>query len=335
MRRFSRLAVLSLTLLVPSFFYGDVCTELTAAKTKVYGFRPSQLAREKLPARLQAVDAFHAQVSAAGAAGQACLRNLMAQEKSDAFFVFDSAQLLSALDVTGASDGAIETGLLRADFADASAARYLEVALLLSRRGRDIGKVAAHYLHAPNVDTNFPHSTEKLDRTSGALLLYGSMPPDLVDEYLAKEVNATELHVRDAVAAVWVTNMTERSFAGIAKLGALETLTRGGRPYIENIMTWRPMAVAPAKHTREEILARLQRFPDVGKLSAEEGKELDNSTYVNLTAADLPAVRDARRRMIQSISLDSFRAYFAVSRLLLNLINRLDAYPHYRKHPTR
>lgn len=325
--------VLSLSLLVPSFLYGDVCTELTTAKAAAYGFRPSQFAPEQLPAKLQAVDAFHAQVNAAGASGQACLRNLIAQEKSDAFFAFDSAQLLSALDATGGSDSAIETGLLRADFADASAARYLEVALLLSRRGRDIGRVAAHYLHAPNVDTSFPNSKERLDRTSGALLLYGSMPPDLVDDHLAKEVDAPELYVRDAAAAVWATNMTERSFEGIARLGTLQTLTRGGRPYIENIMTWRAVAVTPAKYSRQEVLARLQRFPDVGKLTAEEGKELDNSTYVNLTAADLPALRDARRRMVQSLSMDSFRGYFAVSRLLLNLINRLDAYPQYRKHP--
>jgi hypothetical protein len=115
-------------------------------------------------------------------------------------------------------------------------------------------------------------------------------------------------------------------------LGALDTLSPQGRPYIQNIMTWHPVTVTPPKYTRQQILARIQKFPDPAKLTPEEGKELDNSTYATLTVADLPVLRDARRRMIQSLSEGSFRGYFAVTRLLLGTINHLDAYRQYRKH---
>ncbi len=325
--------ILLLSVVVSAAAWGaDTCSTLAAAKTATYGFRPSQVIPAQLAEKLKAVDAFHQQVQAAGPAGQACLRNLITQEKSDKFFAFDAAQLLSVLDPSGASDNAIEAGLLQADFADASVARYLEVALLLSHRGRDIGKVAAHYLHAPAVDAVFPGTKEKLDRTTGTLLLYGSMSPDLVDNYLSQEVKAPELYVRDAAAAVWATNMTERSFAGIAAMGDLSTVSPQGRPYIQNIMTWHALTPTAPKFTRQQVLAKLQQFPNVGKLTPEEGKELDNSTYATLTLADLPALRDARRRMVQDLTLGSFRGYFAVTRLLLGTINHLDAYRQYRKH---
>jgi hypothetical protein len=310
----------------------DACSALTATKTSTYGFRPSQLAPAQFAEKLKGADAFHEQVKAAGPAGVACLGNLIVAEKADTFFAFDAAQVLSVIDASGDSDSAIEAGLLRADFADASVPRYLDVALQLSHRARDIGKIAAHYLHAPAVDTVFPGTNDKLDRTTGTLLLYGSMSPDLVDSYLAQEVKAPEPYVRDAAAAVWVTNMTERSFAGIAAMGSLGTLTASGRPYIQGIMKWHAVSVTPPKFTREQVLARLQQFPNVGKMTPEEGKELDNSTYATLTVADLPALREARRRMVQSPTTSSFRGYFAVTRLLLNTINRLDAYKQYRVH---
>lgn len=310
----------------------DACTPLATAKTAAYGFRPAQIPPAQLSEKLKAVDAFHAQVQSAGALGETCLRQMVLQEKTDNFFAFDGAQLLSVLDTTGASDSAIEAGLLKADFADASVPRYLEVALVLSHRGRDIGKVGAHYLHAPAVDTVFPGTKDKLDRTTGTLLLYGSMSPDLVDNYLSQEVKAPELYVRDAAAAVWATNMTERSFAGIAAMGDLSTLSPQGRPYIQNIMTWHAVTPTPPKYTRQQVLAKLQQFPNVGKLTPEEGKELDNSTYATLTLADLPALREARRRMIQALTLGSFRGYFAVTRLLVGTIDHLDAYRQYRKH---
>ena len=316
----------------PWAFSADPCSALAAAKSATYGFRPSQLPPAQRAEKIKAVNAFYDQVKAAGPAGPACLRNMIAQEKTDHFFAFDAAMLLSLLDTTGASDSAIEAGLLQADFADANVVRYLAASLTLSRRGRDIGKIAGHYLHAPSVETTFPNSQEKLDRPTGAILLYGSMSPELVDTYLAPEVSAPEPNVRDAAAAAWVTNMTERSFAGIAALGSLSTLNVKGRPYIQGVMTWHPVTVTPAQYTREQILARLQKFPDVGKVTPEEAKVLDNSTVATLTVADLPALRDARRRMVMSVSPASFRGYFAVTKLLLNTINHLDAYKQYRKH---
>jgi hypothetical protein len=56
------------------------------------------------------------------------------------------------------------------------------------------------------------------------------------------------------------------------------------------------------------------------------------SAIANLTEADLPAVRDARRRSIQGISDEVLGEYFAYSHIIRGVIDRLDLYKEYRVH---
>ena len=325
--------LLLLFLLVPAFLFGDTCSDLAAAKTATYGFRPSQLDKQQREAKDKAVDAFWTTVKTAGPSGLECVRKMVAQEKSDVFFLYNAAALLALLDPSGSSDAAIEDGMSRTDLTEANMLVYLAAALDLSRRGRDIGKVAGRYLHHPQVDTYLPKTLDKLDRTNGALLLYGSMSPDLVDDYLSKEVASPELSVRDAVASVWSLNMTERSFAGLARLGQMQEFSEPTRRYVQGILTSRQVTVTPPKYTREQMLARFKRFPVVDtNIDEAEGKALDNSTYATLTPADLPVVREARRRMVRTVSKESIGSYVQMSRVLLTLVNKLDMYRTYRKH---
>lgn len=56
------------------------------------------------------------------------------------------------------------------------------------------------------------------------------------------------------------------------------------------------------------------------------------SAEANLTEADLPMLREARRRAIQSISDEALGEYFAYSHIIRGVINRLDLYREYRVH---
>ncbi len=56
------------------------------------------------------------------------------------------------------------------------------------------------------------------------------------------------------------------------------------------------------------------------------------SAIANLTEADLPAIREARRRAITGISDEVFGEYFAYSHIIKGVVNRLDLYKEYRVH---
>jgi hypothetical protein len=51
-----------------------------------------------------------------------------------------------------------------------------------------------------------------------------------------------------------------------------------------------------------------------------------------LTEADLPAVREARRKSIHGLSDESLYEYFAYTTIIRGVINRLDLYKEYRVH---
>ncbi len=56
------------------------------------------------------------------------------------------------------------------------------------------------------------------------------------------------------------------------------------------------------------------------------------SAVATLTEADLPAIREARRKSMQSISDEALGEYFAYSHIIRGVINRLDLYKEYRVH---
>jgi len=68
-------------------------------------------------------------------------------------------------------------------------------------------------------------------------------------------------------------------------------------------------------------------------LEIEDHERFIESSTANLTQADLPLVREARRKSLHGLSDESLGEYFAFSRLILGVINRLDLYMEYRIHP--
>lgn len=56
------------------------------------------------------------------------------------------------------------------------------------------------------------------------------------------------------------------------------------------------------------------------------------SAIANLNEADLPVIREARRRSIEGISDEVLGEYFAYNHIIKGVINRLDLYREYRVH---
>jgi hypothetical protein len=311
----------------------DPCMVVNQAKARTYAFHPGTLTKVERAQKSKEMDEFWRLVKSSGPAGFACVRQLIAAETTDTYFLFDGASLLEEMDKSGASDKAIVGGLSRTDMKDVAPDGFIDLCLQLSRRNIDIGTAANKYLHSENVTAYLPrHGGYKLDRLAGAILLYGSLEPGLVDKYLIPELSSSNPEVRNTAALVLSQNLTEQSFKALSSLGSMENFSKEARESVSFIQTRQHVESSKApKYNRQQMLDKLARLPQVDPdIDEAENKALDDSIYATFTAADLDAMREGRRKMITGVSNESVEGYEEMSRILLNLINAVNAYPQYR-----
>lgn len=333
MRRIGRLSILLLGSMSFSYSHAVTCSAIQSAKRETYGFRPSQLSAAERKTKSDAMDKFWDLAKSSGPEGIKCLGQILSAETEDKYFLFDASSLLAGLDRSGASDAVILHGLTGTDLRDVQLDAFISLALQLSHRNVDIGPAAGKYLHAQNVTVYLArHGGYELGRVEGALLLYGSMAPALVDRYLSQEVLSGDAEARDTAAIVWSMNMTEESFKGLTALGEMNSFSKGARDAVLTVRKSYNLAVSrPPKYTRDQMLEKVKRFPKIDTdINEAEDKALDNSIYATFQPGDLDALREGRRRMIQGVSNEAVEGYGEISRILLNLINVLDAYKEYR-----
>jgi hypothetical protein len=208
--------------------------------------------------------------------------------------------------------------------------------LRLENQGINIQGIANNYLNSPgDVTTYLPeHGAYKMDRFSGALLLYGILPTDVSDSALSAEVKSPNPETRNTAAMVWSMTLTEQSFKGLSELGDMKDFSREARNMVHHALTPFEVKVTAPKYTREQMLAKIAQFPDIetdpSQDSAAEDKALDNSAYATLTVEDVTTLREARRKFIRGVSNESVEGYEEISRVLLHLINKLGLYSQYR-----
>jgi hypothetical protein len=330
------LTILFLSIAIPAPSRGQSnCSAIATVETKTYGFRPAKLSDRERKEKAAVMDSFWSLVKRSGPQGVACLRSLL-EKQQDGFAVFDEASLLYSLDRSAESTGVVARAIAKTDLADVQAANYVGVALRLAQEGVDIEPIANNYLNAKNDVTTYlaRHGGYKLDRTAGAILLYGIMPTDKIDEAISRAVNSDVAEVRNAAVVMWSLNMTERSFKGLAALGKLDGFSDEAKHQVRFVMTPFEVRVTAPKYTREQMLAKISKFPEMemdrSEDPAREDKALDNSVYATFTNADVETLRESRRKLITGVSNESVEGYVEMSRVLIHLINKLHMYSEYR-----
>jgi hypothetical protein len=312
------------------------CGTIADVERKTYGFRPGKLSDKERERKSAAMDSFWSLVKRSGPAGSVCLESLL-QKQEDGFAVFDEASLLHSLDHSAESSSIVAHAMARADLTDAVAADYIRLALVLAREGADIGPVAHNYLNSKADVTQYlvRHGGYRLDRTAGAILLYGVLPTDKIDHALSKEVNSDFSETRNSATMVWSLNLTEQSLKGLAALGALSGFSDEAGRAVRHVLTPFEFRVTAPKYTREQMLAKIAKFPEVEMDPTEEfereDKALDNSVYATFTPADVETLRESRRKFITGVSNEAVGGYAEMSRVLLDLINKLHLYAEYRE----
>lgn len=335
--------VIVLTALLPTFTIAlsigsatatteSVCAQIQQKKSRIYGFSPSQISKEEQKSRSGQMDQFWNLVKSQGQSGRECLKQLIMAEQEDGFFVYDGTSLLLDMDQSPASLEVALVGLSKTNLKDINSSGYIHMAMFLLHKGLEITPLAEHYMLAPEVEGFVPQHAMRLDRETGAFFLYGSMPITTGDQSLGRMLNASQPPARSTAALMLSMSMTEGSYK------ALKSFRKASLPKqiltaIESSTKHRPIQEpGPFKMTRAEVLSTLSRIPNYsGDFWGVAGdKEFTKSAVALLTYDDLPILREARRKSLSGLSDEALHEYFALSHILLSVINRLDLYRELR-----
>jgi hypothetical protein len=245
------------------------CDAIRAAKSKVYGYHIAQLTEEQIDAKSKELDAFWKQVEAAGPQGASCIRDLLAEEKTDHVFQFDAAMMLFPADHSPETLALIRDSLVQADFQESDPANYLTLAMDLGQAGVDIRPLAAKLLLYPNATIHISEHQLDLDSDTAALFLYGSMDPAQSTSALIGLLQAPQPFVRAAAAHLLAEQMNERSFRAMSKWdGASKIEEEYRRNDIQAIMKYTSVNAADyasPKFTREQVLQTIAALPHTRK----------------------------------------------------------------------
>ncbi len=106
------------------------------------------------------------------------------------------------------------------------------------------------------------------------------------------------------------------------------------QPEFENYEAARAAAPLAKVLDRKAGLAQMQHEIEDSEpfFSIADLKRFQECAIQTLTAEDLPELREDRRKSIAGVSDEALDEYFAYSRIILGLINRLDLYKEWRTH---
>jgi hypothetical protein len=319
----------------------SACASLTTAEAKTYGFEPFRLSSSERSKKSDQMDHFWEMAKNSGPAAVPCLQQMLSSEQNDPFFMFDGSSLLFTLDSSPESLAAISKALLHTDLKDVDAPAYIGFLLQLSHRDVDIGALAEKYMTYPSVETYLPQHAMKLGRVDGALILYGSMKPEIAERYLEGLAKGDDQNARAAAVFCLALNLTEASFRAFHAGISLNGVTSEDQKMIRSILSYKtPQALPRPPLSREQVLKRTNAvirgdFEHVDESNPPyvAGDEaFKNSAPVQLTPADLPLILEARRRSVRGVSDETIDEYMFWSYIILEIINRSDLYKELRVH---
>jgi hypothetical protein len=262
---------------------GPSCADLRAQKEKVYGFHLAQLTETQIDAKSKEIDAYWKEVQSSGPGGVGCLKQMLAEEKTDHLFQFDAASFLYQLDKSPDSLNLVKDALAQTDFQETDPANYLSLALELGQRGVDIQALAGKILLYPNAVVHISEHSLDLDSDTAALFLYSSMDPQKASDALIAKLQAEQPFVRAAAAHLLAEQMTEPAFRVLSAWGGLAEIKEDYRRNdIQAVMKYEAPDVASLanpKWTREQVLQIIAGLPhtraEFDDVMSTKGAEFD------------------------------------------------------------
>jgi hypothetical protein len=350
MRRAAQFLRLAMPFLLTAVLLGGVggahaqsaqCVELDRARAQTYGFSPPKLSDAERKSKSDVMDGFWNKVKSAGPTGTQCLQEMLRGNRTDSFFLFDGSALLMSLDQSPASMQVIAGALEHTDLAEVQPSSYVRLSLALSQKGVDIGTLAEKYMRYPKVDDYLPQHAMTLDRTDGALILYGSMDPEAAEKDLEKLASEKDGVGRRAALVALAMNATEASFRAFHNGLSVDGLSPEDLKGVNAILRYD--APHPEPHpklshdavllrTRSVIKGDFEQSDDKNPPYVAGNRDFETSARALLTPDDLPLVYEARRKSVRGVSDEALDEYVSWTFTIVAIINRNDLYKELRQH---
>jgi hypothetical protein len=277
------------------------CDDLTKLINKTYGFSPAKLTPEQREAKSNEMDQVWKLVDSDPKKYLPCIRTEIDKRTSDSFFRFNASNLLFA------NDESIETKRLMietyagADLDDINLRYWLPYIARFGFEGLDVSKAGETWLRYPDPTFYLPqHGTQPIDKSVGALAIYGSMDEAMSLPALLRLVEEEDTDFRHTVVWLLVNQATAESHLAVRRLS--EKLPK---PLSDQMLKDlnNPELIAPregkAVTTREEFILAMNELIN-GKpekwLDLTVGTpEGERDMVAVLSESDIPLLRKVRR----------------------------------------
>ena len=238
------------------------CSSLQALKKRPTASIPPSSPNYSRPQKKSRSTASGKLADSQGGRGVACLSEMLKSEYFGLFLPLRWRQLAVAPGRFPAVAAHCERSALRSDLGEINAAGYVELVLELAQHGVDTRELAEKYMNYPEVEGDIAEHSLPVDRATGAIFLYGSMPAERADKSLVPLLSSKEADVHGTAALQLALNMTKESYRALAGLPAWTTCRNIARKQVIAALAYHPPdEKAIPTYSREQVLTRLRTLP--------------------------------------------------------------------------
>jgi len=277
------------------------CDDFNKLLDKAYNFKPSKLTSEQIDAKSNELDVVWSQVKADRTLVP-CLLEATKVRKNDKFFRFNASNLLISLADTEDGRKLLLETYGEVDLADINLRFWIPYIVTYGVQGLDTSAAGDNWLRFPDPKYYLPqHGTLAVNKSAGALIIYGSMDEKFATPALAKIVNDRQHPGREIAVELLMQQVNAEAMKALLALDQT-TLSDSLRIKVKTFLT------APAliekrsgepKTTRDDFVRLLQ-----GLVSGNSRPFMEHATKVTdgerdaiavLKIEDVPLVRKSRR----------------------------------------
>ena len=317
-KRISRFGFLFLVTFVAAVSAGN-CTELWAESShaptadcrdfqqliaKTYDFTPRKLTEAQQTEKSAEMDKVWNQVKANRDALIPCLKESLTSPSANSFFLFDGSTLLLEVDPSREAKELLIRSYTKTDLEQIVLSNWIAPILRLGLEGLDTSAAGEAWLNDQDAKYYLPqHGNLAVDRSIGALAIFGSMDEQFATPALARLARSPDEKLREIAASILLNQGTSDSVRQ-AKLLDPKQFSSKVRDQLNRIDA-KPASISPRngkpKVTREEFVEAFRKmangdatdFTDL-TVKVSDG---ERDAIVVLTKDDLPLLRKSRRFM--------------------------------------
>lgn len=305
------------------------CVEFQKLIDKTYEFKPSKLNTAQKTAKSTEMDIVWEKVKADQKRFLPCLISALQSSTANSFFRFDGSTLLFSLDSSESSKRLLIESYAKSELEDIDPRNWIAYILRFGFEGLDTTAAGDTWLRAKDPRFYLPqHGTLPVDKSVGALAIYGSMDEKFAAPALLEIAKRLDHPGREIAVDLLLKLVTDEAFEGLATLDTT-SLSEKSRVSVKKALvnpTFIERRSGTPKISRPEYL---KAFQDLS--AGNSSTFMDLTVKVNdgekdaiavLQKEDVPLVRKARRFFASSGTPHSPEWYQSFTDILMFILRK-------------